>query len=325
MLAFINYLVTHSSLIFASLHSVTMSTRDVRPRRRSRSRSRSRSAKRPNQRATFNPPRVDRHECRRKAIEFLTKWDDSRGYTEGEVESEIARFLRQRPNGWDSLSYGEEILRGLLGPARGLAVADRWIMGILAEDVQKSLGPGELSVLRWAAYELLNHPNLPTTVVINEANQVSKMFCPQQASLIHAAVNRMIETQSSIGAELSAGGVPVVHAVATTEKPASSKFPPLDPQAQMALLLMEQQRKRRRKKERRGDDDESSSSSSSEDDLKINRTANRQPTRRAARFARSKIVDTLTKDQSTQTIANPMTDPNVVVVDAAVYSSDDRD
>ena len=106
---------------------------------------------------------------------------------------------------------------------------------------------------------------------------------------------------------------------AATEK-TTSKFPPLDPQAQLALLLMEQQKQRRRRKERKGDADESSSSSSSSDeDLKVSRSE-RQP-RRVARFGRSRIVDTLTKDQSTQTVVNPMADPTVLVVDA-VYSSD---
>ena len=205
---------------------------------RSRSPRRSRSPPRP---PPARPaPRIDRHECRRKAIEFLTRWDDSRSHTEGDVEREIAKFLRQRPHGWDSLSYAAEILRGLLGRKRGLVVADRWIMGILAEDVQKTLGPGELSVLRWAAFELLNHPNIPTTVVINEANQVAKLYCPNSAALVHAAVNRMIETHSSIGGELSFS-----KESGRREEPAFlKKFPPLDPQAQLALLLIEQQRKR---------------------------------------------------------------------------------
>ena len=204
-------------------------------RSRSRSRVRSRAA-----------PRVDRHECRRKAIEFLSKWDDARTYTLGEVEREIAKFLRQRPNGWDTLSYAAEILRGLLGRKRGLLIADRWIMGILAEDLQKSLSSGALSVLRWAAYELLNHPYIPTTVIINEANQVAKQFCPDSASLIHATVNRMIETQSSIGAEIQSQPVQPLEEESSQDT-FMKKFAPLDPQAQLALLLLDQKRDRDRR------------------------------------------------------------------------------
>jgi len=277
----------------------------------------------------MNPPRIDRHECRRKAIEFLTKWDDSRGYTEGEVEREIARFIRQRPNGWDCLSYSVEILRGLLGPKRGLTVVDRWIMGILAEDVQRSLGPGELSVLRWAAFELLTHPNIPTTVIINEANQVAKQFCPQQSSLIHAAVNRMIETQSSIGAELSSGGVPFIPLAVRKDKTVEAddilaRFPPLDPQAQLALLLME----RREVKKKSGDVSEDSEDSEDREDLK----QRRRPVRRKVSFSdqidKARIVEPLTKDAYTQTVSNPQDDSRARVVELFpddTYSSDSRD
>jgi transcription termination factor NusB len=202
--------------------------------------------------------RIDRHECRRKAVEFLMNWDDSRSYTEEEVDKVIARFVRQRPNGWDSLSYAAEILYGLLGPQRGLLIADRWIMGILAEDIQRQLKPGELSVLRWAAYELLNHPNIPTTVIINEANNIAKMFCPHAASLVHVAVNRMIETQQTIGAEVHNGALPILPtggkgAASADSKQSSRRFPDLDPQAQLALMLMEQQRKLQKKRKKEGE------------------------------------------------------------------------
>ena len=193
----------------------------------------------------FGTQRIDRHECRRKVVEFLMRWDDSRSYSEEEVDRVIARFVRQRPNGWDSLSYAAEILWGLLGPKRGLLIADRWIMGILAEDIQRSLGPGELSTLRWAAFELLNHTNIPTTVIINEANNIAKMFCPSAASLVHVAVNRMIETQQSIGAEVQTGALPILAPALVSSKNSANKndkrFPDLDPQAQLALMLLDQQ------------------------------------------------------------------------------------
>ena len=197
----------------------------------------------------FGSQRIDRHECRRKAVEFLTQWDDSRSYSEAEVDRVIARFVRQRPNGWDSLSYAAEILYGLLGPKRGLLIADRWIMGILAEDIQKTLQPGELSVLRWAAFELLNHPHIPTTVIINEANNIAKMFCPQAASLVHVAVNRMIETQQTIGAEVLNGALPILPIRGSGEpgkEEEKKRYPDLDPQAQLALMLLDQQRKMRK-------------------------------------------------------------------------------
>ncbi len=177
-------------------------------------------------------------------MEFLTTWDDSRSYSEAEVDRVIARFVRQRPNGWDSLSYAAEILVGLLGPKRGLLIADRWIMGILAEDIQRTLGAGELSVLRWAAFELLNHAQIPTTVIINEANNLAKMFSPQAASLVHVAVNRMIETRETIGAEVSTGALPILPMKAGgTGEEGKRNLPDLDPQAQLALMLLERQRK----------------------------------------------------------------------------------
>jgi transcription termination factor NusB len=192
-----------------------------------------------------NPPRVDRHECRRKAIEFLMNWDDRVSYSQSQIEREISIFQRQRPFGWDSLSYAVEILRGLLGKSRGMAVADRWIMGILAEDVQETLTTADLSILRWAAFELLNHPHIPTTVIVNEANNVAKLF-GASSSLVHVAVNRMIETQQSIGNEVMNGSLPISDDLLAEDE--ERRFPRLDPESELACLLVERERLKRRGK-----------------------------------------------------------------------------
>ncbi|EER11286.1 hypothetical protein Pmar_PMAR025058, partial [Perkinsus marinus ATCC 50983] len=116
-----------------------------------------------------------------------------------------------------------------------------------------------------AAFELLNHQHIPTTVVINEANSLAKEFCPRSQTLVHASVNRMIETQYSVGHQLREAMVAgdmrnsSKPSSSPTETPGSSTTNPvtaqqlnnMDPATQLALLLIEKERKKKERRDRK--------------------------------------------------------------------------
>lgn len=270
-------------------------------RRRSRDRRRDeedqRSSRRSSRRPSVSPQasrkprnlRIDRHECRKAAIDFLIKnFDISDRYSNERIEDMIDDFIRTLEMDFDYYSFTNEILRGLLVDRKYTVITDRWVMGILDEHLQAELEVPDLTILRVAGFELLTHPEIPTTVVINEVNVLAKMYCPSKQSLIHAAVNRMIETQTSIGNEL---------ALESGEGRKKGKDDPmtllqgLDQEAQLALLLLEQTRKQKRRQRRRS---RSSSRSSS---------ASRSPTPKRSRPEEAAVEDI--PEDGQQPIVNP--------------------
>jgi transcription termination factor NusB len=220
--------------------------RDSRRRHRSKSQE-TKSQQKPRTQAVVGGVvrnlRIDRHECRKAAIEFLIQnYDITDKHSNSEIEDMIRDHIRSLPMEYEYYSFTEEILRGLLIDRKYCVITDRWVMGILDEYLQAELRIPDLAILRVAGFELLTHPEIPTTVVINEVNVLSKMYCPEMQSLIHAAVNRMIETQISIGNEIAAE---------SGERKKGKDDPMslligLDQEAQLAVILLEQMRKKRK-------------------------------------------------------------------------------
>jgi len=227
-----------------------------------RRRSRSRTPDKPKAPA-FRNLRIDRHECRKAAIEFLINNYDLDTSDVPRLESLLKQYIRSLEMDSDYYTFTVEIVRGLLVDRKYTVITDRWIMGILDEHLQAELGVPDLSILRVAGYELLTHPEIPTTVIVNEVNVLAKIYCPEKQSLMHASINRMIETQISIGNELA------LEQGAKAGKKAkhdpSSALVGLDQEAQLAIILLEQRRKRR---DRYDEEDNEEAEKESEDEGK---------------------------------------------------------
>lgn len=206
--------------------------------------------------------RIDRHECRKAAIEFLIENPSvTDKYSNDEIGDMIMDFIRTLGRDLEYYSFTSEILRGLLIDRKYTVITDRWVMGILDEHLQAELRMSDLSILRVAGYELLTHPEIPTTVVINEVNVLSKMYCPEKQALIHAAVNRMIETQTSIGNELAIES----GARRKRKDDPMNLLTGLDQESQLALILLEQIRKKKKRERHRSQSSSSDSASSEEE------------------------------------------------------------
>jgi len=93
---------------------------------------------------------------------------------------------------------------------------------------------------------------------MNEVNVLAKMYCPEKQSLLHASVNRMIETQISIGNELALEqGVAAGDGGKKRRHDPSSALVGLDQEAQLAIILLDQRRRNRRGRNRDDSSDES--------------------------------------------------------------------
>jgi transcription termination factor NusB len=246
-----------------------------------------------------------------------------------ELKKQISLFISKQENEPDYYSFTSEILIGLLHNRKYTLIGDRWIMGILDEHLQSELKLPELCILRVAAFELLTHPEIPTTVIINEVNTLSKIYCPNQQSLIHATVNRMIETQTTIGAEIkeAEGG----DAEEVTGPPGIGAG--LEPESQLALILLEQRKRKARRERRRRRRESSSESSRSPERPPIAPPVKPEPMRLMETPKREEDEDVdmgvrqvpqiqfkfnkekkLVKiNSSTQTVANPLTEPGIRV------------
>jgi transcription termination factor NusB len=227
--------------------------RDAESSRRSSPSSRRRGSSPPNRRRSRTPDkqkgqpvrnlRIDRHECRKAAIEFLINNYDLDTSDVARLESLLKQYIRSLEMDYEYYAFTIEIIRGLLIDRKYTVITDRWIMGILDEHLQAELRVPDLSILRVAGYELLTHPEIPTTVIVNEVNVLTKMYCPEKQSLLHASINRMIETQISIGNELAMEQG--AKAGKKGKHDPSSALIGLDQEAQLAVILLEQRRKRR--------------------------------------------------------------------------------
>ena len=227
-----------------------------------RRRSRSRSAEK-QKGPGFRNLRIDRHECRKAAIEFLINNYDLDTSDVGRVESLLKQYIRSLEMDFEYYAFTIEIIRGLLIDRKYTVITDRWIMGILDEHLQAELRVPDLSILRVAGYELLTHPEIPTTVIVNEVNVLTKMYCPEKQSLLHASINRMIETQISIGNELAMEQ----GAKAGKKHDPSSALIGLDLEAQLAVILLEQRRKRRDRYEEEEEEEETAEIKPSKPDV----------------------------------------------------------
>ncbi|MDJ0738071.1 MAG: transcription antitermination factor NusB [Gammaproteobacteria bacterium] len=123
-----------------------------------------------------------RSRSRSLAIQALYQWQMA-GQDVGEI---IDHFLvEQDPKKFDS-EYFTELVRAV--PTR-LGDLD----GALAPCVDRALDavdPVERAILRLGAYELLEHPEIPYRVVINEAVELAKTFGAEKG---HRYVNGVLD------------------------------------------------------------------------------------------------------------------------------------
>ena len=118
--------------------------------------------------ATGKPAKSARHRARELALQGIYQWR----LTGGDA-AQIGKQIReeQGQSRYDG-EFFNTLLRGVLEQPEDLQAA---IAPHLDREVAE-LSPVEYSVLLLGAYELLQHPEIPYRVVINEAVELAKDF-----------------------------------------------------------------------------------------------------------------------------------------------------
>ena len=123
-----------------------------------------------------------RSQARLHLVQALYQWQMT-----GQDVSEVERqFLAERDLSGFDVGYFHELLHGV--PARLNRLDEA--LGPLLDRSISSVDPVERAILRLGAYELLQHPEIPYRVVINEAVELAKTFGATEG---HKYVNGVLD------------------------------------------------------------------------------------------------------------------------------------
>lgn len=123
-----------------------------------------------------------RSKARRCAMQALYQWQMA-GQDVADIEKQ---FLAEHDLAGADLAYFSDLLHGV--PRHG-GDLDEHFRALLDRSVD-SLDPVELAVLRIGVYELLQHPEIPYRVIINEAVELAKTFGADQS---HRYINGVLD------------------------------------------------------------------------------------------------------------------------------------
>ena len=123
-----------------------------------------------------------RSRSRSLAIQALYQWQ----LAGQDVAAIINHFMLEQDGKKFDSDYFSELVRGV--PAR-IDVLDA-ALAPCVDRALESVDPVERAILRVGAYELIEHPEIPYRVVINEAVELAKVFGAEQG---HRYVNGVLD------------------------------------------------------------------------------------------------------------------------------------
>ncbi len=120
--------------------------------------------------------------ARRSAVQALYQWQLT-GYELSEIERQ---FVEEHGLGKGELLYFQELLHNV---PKALDVVDAALAEFTSRPVEQ-IDPVERAILRISTYELLQHPDIPYRVVVNEGINLAKEFGATQS---HKFVNGLLD------------------------------------------------------------------------------------------------------------------------------------
>lgn len=120
----------------------------------------------PSENNSVNP--IARHNARRYALQAMYQWQIASTAIDV-IETE---FLRYHIDKNLDLAYFKELIHGI---AKQQPTLDQTMQPFLERGLHE-IDAIELAVLRLAIYELINRPDVPYPVIINEALKLAKKF-----------------------------------------------------------------------------------------------------------------------------------------------------
>ncbi|MDD1649464.1 MAG: transcription antitermination factor NusB [Methylococcaceae bacterium] len=120
--------------------------------------------------------------ARRSAVQALYQWQLT-GYDLSEIERQ---FVEEHGLGKGELPYFQDLLHNV---PKALDVVDAALAEFTSRPVEQ-IDPVERAILRISTYELLQHPDIPYRVVVNEGINLAKEFGATQS---HKFVNGLLD------------------------------------------------------------------------------------------------------------------------------------
>lgn len=115
-----------------------------------------------------------RHRARERALQCLYQWES----TGAELDGLLDRFWRAQPASRQIREFTEALVRGTVGAVARIdplieQQAENWRL--------ERIGCVDRGILRLGVYELLDQPETPAAVVIDEAIELAKRYSSEQA------------------------------------------------------------------------------------------------------------------------------------------------
>jgi len=132
-----------------------------------------------------------RHKARELALQALFQWDIHRGTSEWFEE-----FWEQHASSPEHRDFAQCLVDGVIARADELdgligRYAENWTISRMACI--------DRNVLRMATYELLNLPEIPARVTLNEAIDIVKRFGDEQSgAFINGILDRMLKEEPTL-------------------------------------------------------------------------------------------------------------------------------
>ena len=123
-----------------------------------------------------------RHKARQHALQGLYQWQVA-GQDVGDI---VNQFLADEEMGSFDVPYFRDLMGGV--PSQ-LDVIDEKIQPLLDRDINQ-VDLVERAILRLGVYEMMQHPEIPFRVVINESVELAKIFGAEQG---HRYVNGILD------------------------------------------------------------------------------------------------------------------------------------
>lgn len=132
-----------------------------------------------------------RSKARRLAMQAVYQWQ----MTAQDTAHIVAQFLADEDSRGADSAYFETLLRGVL---HNQAALDALLAPTLARPLAE-VDPVERAVLRVAAFELQQCPEVPYRVVLNEAVALTKKFGAEQGhTFVNAALDKLARTLRAV-------------------------------------------------------------------------------------------------------------------------------
>ncbi|WP_078476596.1 transcription antitermination factor NusB [Solemya elarraichensis gill symbiont] len=123
-----------------------------------------------------------RHKARQLAMQGLYQWQ----VNQQNVEEIINQFLGDEDMGKFDVPYFRDLLSGV--PSH-LDSIDEKIKPLINRSIEQ-VDPVERAILRLGVYEMMQHPEIPFRVVINEGVELAKTFGAEQG---HRYINGVLD------------------------------------------------------------------------------------------------------------------------------------